>query len=115
MVAGEPMAQKHHMMIGREAFMRGIANLSLERVDEAGRLTGYGLVSIIARAATILIGTVIIGGVILSTANAFVAGLFGAPEFGEMRDMGFAMAGVLGFCLAAWFLVHNLRHPAEID
>lgn len=91
--------------------MRGIGNLSFEHVNDAGRLTGYGLVSLAARAGTIFLGTVIIGGAILSAANAFVAGLFGVPEFGALRPLGFVMAGVLGFCLAIWFLVHSLRHP----
>lgn len=95
--------------------MRGIGNLSFERVDEAGRLTGYGFVSIIARAVTILLGTAIIGGIVLSAANMFVAGLFGVPEFGELRTMGFTMAGVLGLCLAIWFLVRCLRNPIELD
>ena len=95
--------------------MRGIGNCSFERVDDAGHLTGYGLVSLIARAVTILFVTAIIGGVVLSAANAFVAGLFGVPEFGEMRSMGFVMASVLGFCLAAWFLVYSLRNTAEMD
>lgn len=108
------MTQKHYL-IGREALTRGIGNLSFERVDDAGHLTGYGVVSLAARAATILFVTAIIGGVVLSAANAFVAGLFGVPEFGEMRSMGFTMAGVLGLCLAGWFLVHSLRHPAEMD
>lgn len=108
------MAHRFHLT-GWEALVRGIGNFSFEHVDEAGRLTGYGLVGILARAATILIGTVIIGGVLLSAANAFVAGLFGVPEFGEMRSMGFTMAGVLGLCLAGWFLVYSLRHPFERD
>jgi hypothetical protein len=108
------MAQRFHLT-GWDALIRGIGNLSLERVDEAGRLTGYGLVSVLARAATIFLGTVIIGGIILSAANAFVAGLFGVPEFGEMRSMGFTMAGVLGLCLAVWFLVRSLRNSAEMD
>lgn len=95
--------------------MRGIGNLSFERVKDDGRLTGYGLMSILARAVALLFGTAIIGGVVLSAANAFVAGLFGVPEFGEMRSMGFTMAGVLGFGLAAWFLFHSLRHPVEQD
>jgi hypothetical protein len=100
------MAQRHYL-IGREALMRSIGNFSFERVDDAGHLTGYGLVSLGARA--------IIGGVVLSAANAFVAGLFGVPEFGEMRSMGFVMASVLGLCLAAWFLVYSLRNTAEMD
>lgn len=108
------MAQRFHLT-GWDALVRGIGNLSFKHVDDAGHLTGYGLVGVLARAATILIGTVIIGGVILSAANAFVAGIFGVPEFGEMRSMGFTMAGVLGLCLAGWFLVHNLRHPVEMD
>lgn len=95
--------------------MRGIGNLSFERVKDDGRLTGYGLVSILARAVALLVGTAIIGGVILSAANAFVAGLFGVPEFGEMRSMGFTMAAVLGFFLAVWFLVYSFRHPVEFD
>jgi hypothetical protein len=100
--------------MGWEALMR-IGTLSFERVDDAGRLTFYGLAGTFARALAIWLGTVIIGGVVLSAANSFVAGIFGVPEFGDLRHMGFTMAGVLGFCLAAWFLVRNLRHPVEQD
>ena len=95
--------------------MRGIGNLSFERVTYDGRLTGYGFVSILARALTILLGTTIIGGIVLSAANAFVAGLFGVPKFGELRPRSFTMAGVLGLCLAAWFLIHSLQNPVEYD
>jgi hypothetical protein len=92
-----------------------IGHLSFERVDDAGRLTFYGLVGLFLRALAIWLGTVIIGGVILSAANSFVAGIFGVPEFGDLRSMGFTMAGVLGFCLAAWFLVDSVRHSVEQD
>lgn len=108
------MAQKYQL-IGRETFLRGIGNRSFERVDEAGHLTGYGLMSVLARSGVIFLCTAIIGGVVLSAANSFVAGLFGVPEFGEMRSMSFTMAGVLGLFLAGWFLVRGLRNPVEID
>jgi thiol:disulfide interchange protein len=92
-----------------------IGHFSFERVNHAGRLTFYGLVGLLLRAFAIWLGTVIIGGVVLSAANSFVAGIFGVPEFGDLRSMGFTMAGVLGFCLAAWFLVDSIRHYAEQD
>lgn len=108
------MAQKHHL-IEWDAVMRGFDNLTFQHVNDAGRLTRYGVVSILARAAVILIGSVIIGGIILSAANSFVAGLFGVPEFGELRSMGFTMAAAVGLGLATWFLIHNLRHPTGSD
>jgi hypothetical protein len=108
------MAQKHPP-VGREAFLRSFGNLTFERLDDEGRLTGYGLVGILARAGALLLGTAIIGGIVLSAANSFVAGLFGVPEFGELREMGFEMAAVLGVCLAIWFLIHSLRNPINLD
>jgi len=92
-----------------------IGHLSFDRVDDAGRLTFYGLVGLFLRALAIWLGTVIIGGVVLSAANSFVAGIFGVPEFGDLWSMGFTMAGVLGFCLAGWFLVDSVRHYVERD
>jgi hypothetical protein len=92
-----------------------IGHFSFEREDDAGRLTFYGLVGLFLRALAIWLGSVIVGGVILSAANSFVGGIFGVPEFGDLQSMGFTMAAVLGFCLAAWFLVQHLRHPAGPD
>jgi hypothetical protein len=104
-----------HQPVEPEVHNLNLGHLSFEHVEETDHLTIWDVGTIFALAVAIWLGTLIIGGAVLASAISFVAGLFRTPEFGALQNMGFVMAGVLGFALAVCFVFHAVHDMDELD
>lgn len=82
-----------------------ISGLSFKPVNDVGPMIDYHTVDLLVRACVAWLVTAVIGGAALAAKISFVARLFHAPEFAAHQEMGFLMAGVLGFGVATWFFV----------
>lgn len=86
-----------------------LGGLSFGASNDNGASREFRIPRLVWRALAIWIGTALVGGAVLAAMISFVAGVFGAPEFAEHQQLGYLMAGVLGFGFAGWFLVIHLR------